>query len=225
MLDRRRFILANQHDVHTLLLMHGNDLTDASMYQCSITNTGSTIGISSSGKYDKALSWGSTTNGYLDVVLPKTLGTTFTVECWIYLSDLTNSYKTICDFNGHSRLFWEIWETNRGPCFFVGNGSWQQTNIMWGNPASVALNQAAFSINNWYHVALVGNGSNVKSYVNGNLTTTSAFYPVFVNQNLRIGNIAMDLSRYYRGLISEFRVSDIQRYTSNFTPPTAPFQS
>lgn len=218
-MNRRSIIMANQGgggDLNTIFLLRGNEIADASAYNCQITASGTPI-ISDNGRFDKALYWNATAAYYLDAILPKTLSGKFTVECWL-MQETTPYYKNyvaLCDFCSHSCFYCEVNEGWFGPAYFVGNGSaWLQTNIMWA---------AGIGNNTWHHVAFVGDGARVASYFNGVCTNLSSPYPTFTNANLRVGNIALAMSRYMRGYISEFRVSDIMRYTENFTPPTEPF--
>lgn len=223
-MNRRSIIMANQGgvplDINTLLLLRGDSTTDVSMYNCSISVDG-TAAIDNSGKFNKALHWNSSATFHLDVTLPKILSGEFTVEMWV-LQETTpvgNVFRSICDFCNHTTLYWEMWDGySRIESYFIGNGSsWIDIDLRWVN--TLANNQ-------WYHIALVGDGTYVHSYVNGVKTKTSTAYPTFSNELLRIGEIKYTgLIRNMRGKISEFRVSDIARYSGNsFTPPTEPFK-
>jgi len=82
------------------------------------------------------------------------------------------------------------------------------------------------TINTWYHIAVVRNGTSIKYFLDGNeeLNYTQSTpkdyslnytYPIGINQGLTIQSLY--------GYLDEFRISTVARYTSNFTPPTAPF--
>ena len=218
--------MANQGgggDLNTLLLLRGDSSVDVSTYNCTINLPDSSPKITTGGKFDKCFNWDGSVWFTFDVLLPKIISGEFTVECWVYPTTLPSNgfYITICDFCDHRVLYYELFEDGlHQPAYFVGNGgsSWLQTNIVW---ATIGVN---IQNSNWYHIALVGDGTKVHSYINGVRTNTSVSYPTFVNNKLRIGNIALAMNRRMRGKMSEFRVSDIARYSGNsFTPPTEPF--
>lgn len=77
----------------------------------------------------------------------------------------------------------------------------------------------------WQHVAFVKQGTNLKGYLSGTNymnTTIGSSMRSFMNQIFKIGNVGT--ASMYRGYMDEFRLSiGIKRWTSNFTPPTAPY--
>lgn len=87
---------------------------------------------------------------------------------------------------------------------------------------------AIIADDNWHHVAIVKNGTNIQSYVDGTLNT-SATSGSFVNQsgNLYVGNFNnLDPNRYFNGYIDELRISKgSARWTSNFTPSVSKYNS
>ena len=76
--------------------------------------------------------------------------------------------------------------------------------------------------NIWSHVALVRLGSTITAYVDGTSgASTDTQAGTIGNGTLTIGfPVAGD--GYFRGNISNFRVSNSAVYTSNFTPATSP---
>lgn len=82
------------------------------------------------------------------------------------------------------------------------------------------------SKNTWVHIALVGNGLNIKVYTNGTLTGTVNNFYNFSNTTtaLCIGNETSPSSAScFKGNITNFRwVKGTQVYTGNFTVPTTP---
>ena len=88
--------------------------------------------------------------------------------------------------------------------------------------------------NSWNHIALVRNGKgsdNLKIYINGKLKASATSTKTFGNStdNAYIGwakdSVAL-VEEYTKGYIDEFRVSNgIARWTSEFTPPNAPYQN
>ena len=94
-----------------------------------------------------------------------------------------------------------------------GNSTLTGFTILTPSPA-VPLNQ-------WAHVAIVGDGTNIKEYINGVLVITTA-HPNWSNGNNFL-NIGQDAEDTFVGYINDFRFSNTAIYTANFTPPTSPF--
>ena len=76
-------------------------------------------------------------------------------------------------------------------------------------------------LNQWAHVAIVGDGTNIKEYINGVLVITTA-HPNWSNGNNFL-NIGQDADDTFVGYMNDFRFSNVAVYTANFTPPTVEF--
>ena len=81
---------------------------------------------------------------------------------------------------------------------------------------------------NWHHVAWVRNGTgtnNIKCYVDGNqelqYTSTEPWFKASATGSLNLGSYGS--SEFYGGYMDEFRMSDVARYTGNFTPTAVGF--
>ena len=136
----------------------------------------------------------------------------FTIECFARADDTTNAflwcvgvYKIELGINGNDlRIYRSSGYTN----FFTGG---------------------EFTVNNWHHVALVRDTSNViKLYLNGTAsgTTVTDSTTYAAGEGLFIGGeyaSATSINHGWDGYIDDFRVSNTARYTSSFTPPTEPF--
>jgi len=86
---------------------------------------------------------------------------------------------------------------------------------------------ATIASNTWYHIAVSRAGSSIKIFLNGSqigTTYTSSYNCTSSAQDLAIG-INLDADRTpLDGYIDDLRITKgVARYTSNFTPPTAPF--
>ena len=86
------------------------------------------------------------------------------------------------------------------------------------------------SINTWYHIALVRNGTSLKIYIDGTSITLTENVAISTNAIpnlsavLTIGT-AGSAGYCLNGWIDEFRVSKgIAHWTSNFTPPTVEYE-
>ncbi|MFA5086209.1 MAG: DUF2341 domain-containing protein [Candidatus Paceibacterota bacterium] len=75
----------------------------------------------------------------------------------------------------------------------------------------------------WYHVAVVRNSGSLSAYVNGTQIGTSQSSTESVPQRgVYIGK-QYNADYCLNGLMDEVRISNIARWTSNFTPPTAAY--
>jgi len=101
--------------------------------------------------------------------------------------------------------------------------SYEGTFYVWvsGSPENAGAEPAQ---DEWVHVALVGNGTTIKVYVNGSLQSTISNTYDFTDTTtaLTIGNETTPSSDAgFSGRISNFRwVVGTQVYTGNFTVPT-----
>ena len=80
---------------------------------------------------------------------------------------------------------------------------------------------ATIPLSQWVHVALVGDGVNIKQYING-LVSGSVTHSNWTNGNNFL-NIGQDVDDTFVGYMNDFRFSNVAVYTANFTPPTSPF--
>jgi hypothetical protein len=146
----------------------------------------------------------------------------FTIDCWFRLTTDTNSQRLVEQYvdannqmqfsaKGHqgggvSRVNFQLYESGTQHVFLNGSTT---------DPA----------LNTWYHAAVVRSGSDWTLYVNGVAEATDTYsgsYPNFA-ADLRIGDDNGGTKEVY-GNIDEFRiVKGLAVWTSNFTPPTAPY--
>ena len=87
-------------------------------------------------------------------------------------------------------------------------------------------NAGAPSVDTWYHIAVIRNGTSIKYFLNGNEElnyTQSTPKDYSLNFTYPIGIIQGFTIQSLHGYLDEFRISTVARYTSNFTPPTAAF--
>lgn len=83
-----------------------------------------------------------------------------------------------------------------------------------------------FTANNWYHVAIVRNVNTWTMYVNGVQEAQNTFAGTLdgnVTKNIYTNQNGVGGAVWYNGYIDEVRISNIARYTANFTPQTTPF--
>jgi hypothetical protein len=137
----------------------------------------------------------------------------FTAEGWCYV-DGTNASGSIFNMWTSSQgRMWALYVSSGGVTL-SGNGS---------NLISHTIN----NLNKWVHVAFTRDNSNALCtlYVNGKSVGTSN--TTFSNSSAALA-IGFNLdnapaSYYYNGSISDLRISNAVRYSSDFTPPAEPF--
>lgn len=131
--------------------------------------------------------------------------TPFTLECYVYITGGTGASGFLSMRNSGSYV----------P--IVANAQYSLIgNSALNNWATLA---GTIPLNTKMHVAIVGDGTNIKIYIGGALTGTTA-HPSWTSTN-RFLNVGYDFSGSMTGYISSLRFSDIAVYTANFTPPSA----
>ena len=90
----------------------------------------------------------------------------------------------------------------------------------------LAVSTVLTTENGWAHYAFVRNSTTFTIYKNGvaeDSTTDSDSLPALAAP-LEIGRMEGG-SQYYTGYIDEYRISNVARYTANFTPDTTEFST
>ena len=99
-----------------------------------------------------------------------------------------------------------------------GSGTWLPTTLGTANRSTLR--------NVWAHIAFVRTGGTTyKTYVNGIFSAHANALSLSLNAAMTLifgAKNAAGASRYM-GYIDEFRLSNAAIYTTNFSPPTAPF--
>lgn len=133
----------------------------------------------------------------------------FTIEAWVYFTaDSFTTYQDIFIWNGQGMLL------NSGQLRAYGFSS---------TTASSTITRNA-----WVHVAIVRQSNQtLKGYYNGVecFSTTSSTATGSSGSTAYVGSWSSGTDEYFPGYISNLRVSNIARYTSNFTPSTTALSS
>jgi len=142
----------------------------------------------------------------------------FTLEAWIYPLGFAgapnfNNFAPIFDYRTANASQVNVLLT------FLGDS----TLVLYVNGAT-RITGTAISTNQWTHVALCRSSGTTKMFVGG--TQAGSNYTDannYVASLFRVGsNINADA--FFNGYIDDLRITKgIARYTSNFTPPDAPF--
>ena len=139
------------------------------------------------------------------------LGQTFTIEAWVNPSSLGNYNTIISQSDGGDNWYMSI--LANGACQFYDFDGGEQRDTTAGD---VPLNQ-------WTHIAFVGNSGTGTWYINGTPSGTPASIDVAGGSSgVKIGKQG-SYSYDFNGKISNLRVvKGTAVYTSAFRPPTKP---
>ena len=147
----------------------------------------------------------------------------FTVECWFKVNDISDNQSIFSrteDFkfgafiapDGHIYYFM----SNNGSGWDMVSGDSDQYN---------GIGSHTVTANVWHHFAYVRKANKLYGFLDGqkdlevNIDNTA-----MVSSNLPIRFGRWGGGKYqYNGYFDEIRISDIARYTENFTPQTEPF--
>ena len=139
----------------------------------------------------------------------------YTVEGWIYLTTIGKTNRIY--YKGTSGASTIHFSVNSSNLLSAVHGS---TTIM---------GTSALSANQWYYVALVRNSAatDLRIYLNGTIEAYSTGVTSNVNNTdpSDIGGVFGTTTDSLAGYIDDFRISNIARYTANFTAPTAQLTS
>ena len=171
--------------------------------------------------FNPTAAWSAATNGgsgYFDQnndYLSYSPGTTLsgigtgaiTIEAWVYFNNPS--------FSSYQDIFFT--NTSFGMLLVIGKLRF------YGMSATAAT--IDLPIKQWVHVAVVReSGGTLKGYYNGVecFSTTSSTSMTGTTAYIGSGGANVEL---WPGYLSNVRVSNVARYTANFTPPTSPFVS
>lgn len=216
-------------DLKTKLLLHfDGSVVDASPYSVPVSveaGTSFAAGKFGQGFIGKNTTWDadtstvSTPDGYISDIIKGD----FTFECWFEESTISNTdganLITTAANPDRSKFAFDLWISPKynmplsTRMVVVTDGSTGSYD-----PVIEAGIEAAY-LSGWCHLALTRLGSVLRLFINGTL--------VGVNNSYTYDGTGNDGVRAYIGidttLIDELRISNIARWTANFTPPTAPY--
>ena len=210
-----------QNDANTLLLMHMEGTDAATTFVDDIGGRtpyvgrliGNAVIKTDQSKFGGASAYFDGTDDYLTVNGDFSQTGNCTFEFWFRPNRVTGTQILMAIGNESSE---------RGALYLSGTQIAYDT-YSGGTPDISPT--SSFSTGTWYHIAFVRSGSTITIYKDGTSIATATKTGTLGNaNNLQIGAIINDANDY-QGWIDEFRVSNIARYTANFTAPTSPFQN
>ncbi len=205
-------------DAYTKLLLHLDGSNDGTTFTDekgkTVTRVGDTVTKTAVKKFGTASAYFDGTGDALTVAshADLTFGTgDFTVDFWVNFATVKGIQWLV---SGDTREF-DIRYDNATGLMFSNDGSSMQ----------VFGGAGMFSAGTMYHVAIVRHGSDLMAFVNGiQLGSTASNSVNMGGFTLRIGQTTEGSGIYdFNGYIDEFRVSNIARWATNFTPPTAAY--
>jgi len=134
-----------------------------------------------------------------------TLGNTWTIECWF---NVQQSGQSIIVSNG----------AGGDPWLGVNQGA---STLLLSYSGTTRSFSATFSLNTWYHLAMVSNAGTVSCYLNGVQQGSTQASPTSNMQFNYIGGYPTSSVAWY-GYISNLRATNTVVYSSAFTPSTTP---
>jgi len=203
----------------SLLLHFDGSLADSSSNSIALTANGGAAVSSAEPKFGSGSAYFDGTNDSLsadDTPLLTAGSGDFTAEAWVYPLNDTGVLGIFGKrSSGSSHLEWVVYSLN-GYSYMVlsSNGS------SWGHAGA---GTEPITANQWSHVAFVKSGSTCTVYVNGVTSQSATMEAIHDGSGPFVIGDGGDASQGFSGYIDEVRVSKSAVYTTDFTPPTAPF--
>ena len=222
----------NFSNVSLLLHMDGangsNTFVDNSLNNFTVTANGNVQISNAQSKFGGTSAYFDGVGDGLSIASNSAFGfstSAFTVELFAFLTaNGAVGGTTLFDFRSSATTTpWTFYVANNGAGNRLGMYYATGTGFAEWNGSGPFL-----SLNQWYHIALVRDGSTYKAFLDGIQGTLTAGSANAVNlgtpKPCRIGIAVDGTSGPYTGYIDELRVTKgVARYTANFTPPVSAF--
>ena len=211
----------------TFLTAHASTIVDGSSNNHTITTSGSpTVYDFGPAPGMKSIYFNGTTD-YLSMGTGLFANTDFTIELWWYPPDDGDSWTasdisgvgshTFIDSRGGVRL--QLWQLFSSSSSAVANSTGGYTASYYGTLNSLYWHQVR---RRWTHYAYQRTNGTLRCYVNGidqGWSVSVTGNPT--NNTTYIGARHDNQKTRLKGYISNYRISNVARYTGNFTPTTA----
>ena len=201
---------AQSEDENTLLLLHGDSLSESSMYDKTITNYGVVVSSVQSKFGGKSLYFNGASRLAMDGSIFNFGSGDFTVEAWIYLPKAITGDCFLFSGGANSALFFGFNSSGQ-----IGIG---RAGVAWDQATAHSL-----SINAWNHVAVCRKSGVVYFFKNGVLLGRGANTNSYSMQGGQAFVGSQGSAYYFSGYIDELRVSNVARWTENFEPPNTAY--
>ena len=196
---------------------------DASPVPKAVTTVGTTNISTAQSKFGGSSAYFDGTGDYLTIPDDNvfTFDADFTIEAWIYITSLATTRTIISQwpYNSAANSAWKLSIHTSGKLVFSSCIGTTITNL-------VGVSQT-ITTNSWTHVAITRNGSDVKLFINGQQDSATGNISGSLNNSTDTIKVGVDNTTdvaYFLGYIDTLRITKgLARYTTSFTPPTAPF--
>ena len=180
------------------------------------------------GNSDRSLGSGYLYTSRSGGFIPSNTLSDFTIEAWIYPMwfSYSDGFYNMVIMSTHTG------SANPGPGWefkLQGPSASKWTSLTLRNQRistdyQFPINLTGSSLNQWYHVAIVYTTSNhsLIGYLNGN--QLSSISPAYFsdNSNLHVGFNYSSYPYWFKGKVTNLRISQIARYTDSFSPSASP---
>lgn len=211
-------------DNNTVLLLHGDDFVDSSPAHRGVQSFDVTIS-EDQHKFGSSSFAFNGTSAYLLVEPYNFDSNDFTIDWWEYCNEgMTgdsgtrfSSAFTPGETLGGLNIGMNQTQVHASSTFGTTDDTWNILNDK---------DMISVTVNTWTHWAFVRSGSTLKAYKDGkqfasvDIDGAIAFDSHFL---FAIGNSREGAPSYFNGYINEFRISNVARWTTDFTPQTEPY--
>jgi hypothetical protein len=219
-------------DGNTLLLLHG-DGSDASTTITDSGNTGHSPVAGGNVQIDTAQSVFGGSSIYFDGVSGSKISIPYSSD-WDVINvtsgDFTVDFRVKFNASPGTDVFFSFGPTGSDQILINYNTSNLQFSCNADSSAQVVMQETwSPSTGTWYHIALVKSGNDFMMFIDGtqlgSTFTDSDLAPTSPGGPLYIGGYSYtDASGRLNGWMDEIRISNIARWTSNFTLPTSAYK-
>ncbi|EOQ37939.1 LamG-like jellyroll fold domain-containing protein [Butyricicoccus pullicaecorum] len=213
--------MAIEWDKNTLLLLHGDSFSDSSYYNVQITNNGSQVSTVQSRFGGTSFYFDGASCIFHDSVWSKIASADFTIDWWEYATQQTNGPR-YSSLYGIGQEYGGMMLGYSGELGYCSSVLTQQWDIFSG------IKVLDVDVGTWVHRAIIRNGNTLYSYKNGSLFLKTSMSGTIYNDSSHRSAIGKyregEPDTCFIGYIDEFRISDVARWTEDFTPPTESYK-
>lgn len=147
----------------------------------------------------------------------------FTIDCWVRFTSTSSTLRLLSKYFQTGQRDWFLdWTTGNLLRFFfcTGTGDGTGKSVSW-TPSTIT----------WYHIVVARNGNNLRFFIGGiqQGATQDVTGLSTANTASELGIAALKATagwqNFLTGRMDEIRISNIARWTSDFTPSNSQYES